>query len=228
MKYKVTNALIAETNNPQILDLAAGFNPRGLTLTRNTEVRYVDLDLPIVTRIKKQIIDRLQKERVIVSVDPTKFHLESGDVLDPEAIARAMGHLTPGSPTTILTEGLLHYFDLEERATLARNIATVLRRSNGGVWITDMPTWEGITERDARHAQTTSVVSRRDVPSNRFGTHEDAKQFFAAHGLALTGLRNFLTVIDELSSPAALDVSREQVETMNRPWSMWTFELAAE
>gem|GEM_PF-3498717 len=225
IRHRVTDHLINEAGNAQILDIAAGLTSRGMHMAQGESVTYVELDLPVISDLKNRVQRQLQRDGTIRRFGRGDLLLEAGDALDPAAVTRAAQHFNPGEPVTVLTEGLLHYLRRDERAALAQNIHGVLQQAGGGVWITDMPTWEGISDHDREMAQHTSDISGRHVPSLRFETHQEAQEFFAQYGLKLEVKRPFLSVIDELESPSEVGATREEVVDVNAPWSMWMFEF---
>jgi O-methyltransferase involved in polyketide biosynthesis len=225
MRHRVTDQLIEESGHGQILDIGAGLTPRGLIMAENPNTTYVELDLPIITELKNIVAAKLAEDGVIDPAARERLHQIAGDGLDLSSIREALHHFDPDKPITVLTEGVMHYLYRPERAALAESVGTVLSHAPGSEWITDMPTWEGITNRDTTMAKVTSQMTGRDVPTLRFETHREAREFFAERGLAVAGLRSFLSVIDDLRAIPTLGLNRADVVNMNRPWSMWRFKL---
>jgi hypothetical protein len=224
IRYLLTTDLIKEEGNKQVLDIGAGLITRGITLTeQDTSIRYVELDLPVMANLKNRVINKMVANDQLAAKS-SNLHIVAGNALDPDSLMQTtQQYFKAGSPMTILTEGVLHYFDHSEKAILANNIRAVLDHSEGGVWITDMPTVEGLREKESIMARTTSVQSGRSVPANRFQTHQEAKDFFADRGLLVRELRPFSSVYDRLTSPShpELNVHRAEVAKANDPWSLW-------
>jgi len=175
-----------------------------------------------MTRLKTNAIDSVPDLHAMVD-GRSNLHFEAGNAIDDGALLHAARHLTPGVPITVVTGGLLHYLNLEERARLARNIGTVLDRAGeGSVWITDMPSWEGITDVDRSVARPTSAQTGRDVAGMRFENNAQASEFFANLGLPeIQARRRFDSVLGQLQAPQRLGISREAVGAKIRPWSLW-------
>lgn len=56
VRYRLGNLLTKGAS--QVLDIAAGLTPRGLTMTtENQNCTYVELDLPIIIKMKKRICE---------------------------------------------------------------------------------------------------------------------------------------------------------------------------
>jgi hypothetical protein len=217
----------------QVLEVASGISPRGLLMTQtDPTLTYVELDLPIMTQLKRMIIDKLT-ESGTVGAASEKHHIVSGSALGRLAMEEASGYLNPDEPVTVTSEGLLHYLNHDEKFILASRIGTLLRRF-GGIWYTDMPHWEGISKINRMMARTTTKQTGRNIPDNRFDNLEDIRYFFSdpALGLEVKGLFSYVepTLVDSLTSPRHPDimVPRDEVERANRPWFKYAIGLKGE
>ena len=79
-------------------------------------------------------------------------------------------------------------------------------------------------ERERGIAQATGAVTGVDVAGNRFDTNEEAAQFFADLGLAVTQRVPFNSIVEDLVSPDRIDVTRDAVREENEPWYIWVLE----
>jgi O-methyltransferase involved in polyketide biosynthesis len=223
VRYRLASNL---TNNAeQVLDIGAGLTPRGLTTTAaNPGKTYVELDLPVTIEMKSSIIQTLEERGL--AHKPDNLHLEAGNGLDADAVHRAASHFDPGKPVAVTTEGVLHYLPNEEKAILAGNIRAVLQ-THSGVWYTDMPIQQGISERDSQMADTTTQQTGRSIAANRFTDESAAREFFAAQGLEVKRLHSYIEpgLIDSLTSPAAVGATHDEIIEANRPWSLWEIGL---
>ena len=131
-RYKLVNHLLRARPVAQVLELAAGFSPRGLNLAGDPSLTYVEMDLPGVIQDKQRIVDALVAHGAIPA--RPNFHLAVGDALSLPDLRAAAGHFA-AQPAAVVNEGLLHYLDRAQRAALAGNVRALLERF-GGVWIT--------------------------------------------------------------------------------------------
>jgi O-methyltransferase involved in polyketide biosynthesis len=225
VRYRLGNQLTQDS--PQVLDVAAGLTPRGLTMTtENPDKVYVEMDLPVMAQLKTEVIADLERQGL--ASKPDNLHIEPGNALDTDSMLNAARHFDSAKPVTVTSEGLLHYLPHSEKAVMAENVRTVLERHGpGSTWYTDMPVQQGITGQDSAMARTTSQQTGRSIAANRFATPEEAKTFFAAHGLEVKRLYPYSdpALINSLTSPAAVGTTLEQVTAENRPWSMYAMEV---
>ena len=135
-RFKIVNHTLNMQQAKQVLEIAAGFSPRGLNMASDASVTYVEVDLPELAVDKRQIIETLVDHARIPALP--NFHLVEGDALNLDDL-RSATRFFADAPIAIVNEGLLGYWDRPERTTFAQNVHTLLERF-GGVWITpDIP-----------------------------------------------------------------------------------------
>lgn len=213
-RYKLTNRLLKEHPTNQILELAAGFSPRGVEMAHDPAMQYVELDLPGVMDEKRIVLQRLIEQGKMPQQG--NLHLEDGNALDAGDIERAVRPFGEG-PVNVINEGLMRYLDFDEKATLAHNIHGLLERF-GGAWITPDISMESadssirdeqMKERNAKMEKLTGVEFFR----NRFKDEEAARKFFGDLGFSVER-HGFIEMAGELTSPKKLDLSPDQVERL--------------
>lgn len=128
---------IAEGRVSQVLEVAAGLSPRGLSFTRqHPELRYIEADLPAMAARKRQALERAGRGR--------DHHVVEVDALaddGPASIAElARRHLDPTRGTAIVTEGLISYFSRPQVEGMWRRFAATLRSFPQGVYFSDLNT----------------------------------------------------------------------------------------
>jgi O-methyltransferase involved in polyketide biosynthesis len=202
-RYKLVNQLISEQNTSQILELASGFSPRGLSMTQASNAEYVELDLPGIISQKRQIFS------IIKQITPQNLHLESGSALDASDITRAAQHFDRDKEIIVVNEGLLRYLNFDEKTALAANVAALLKKFDG-VWITPDVTLSVFTRREGIVEKTKSLTGV-DVNQNAFDDMEGAKAFFDDLGFSID-VHTFSEVRKSLVSPANLSLSENDLD----------------
>ncbi len=203
-RVKLVNRLIKESGVKQMLELAAGFSPRGMDLTKDPSIAYAEMDLPGVMDEKRQIIEALVSQGKLPA--RPNLHCYDGNALNAEDISEATTAFKK-EPVAIVNEGLLTYLDFDEKAKVAKNVHSLLEVF-GGVWITpDLSLWSG------GKAQTVNrkieSVTKIDKQKISFQDEAAARRFFEELGFSVES-HSFREVLDELSSPAGLGLSRER------------------
>lgn len=207
-RYKLVSRLIRENSVHQVLEIATGLSPRGLEMTSDSNVEYVEVDLATMMSHKKKIVGALGSNG--------NLHLEIGNALDLDSLKAAVAVLDQTKPLGIVHEGLLRYFNFDEKAIIARNIHSLLELF-GGVWITPDITLRTVlnvaSTEDRDQIEKVGQLVGINIDQNRFENVDEAQKFF--EDLAFTiERRRFTEVMDELVSPARLGQTRQQVEAL--------------
>lgn len=214
-RYKLINRLIGESGITQILELASGLTPRALEQTEHPAVTYVELELPDLMAVKRNITRRIlqatgQDKR-------SNLFQEDGDALNPIDLRRAARHFGIG-PIVVINEGLMRYLTMDEKAKLARNIRLLLLE-NGGVWVTPDITLRAVLDREDEVApgkrETIERITAMNFTPNQFESVDHAQKFFEKLGFTVQQ-HPFLEVLSELISPKLLQIPPSEVQkTLN-------------
>jgi len=213
-RFKIVDQVLKAHPVDQFLEIAAGFCTRGLELTRDARVKYVEMDLSGVIREKRRIVQSLIAQDKIP--DRPNFHLVAGNALHPTEILAATRFFTD-KPIAVINEGLLPYLNRSERTTLASNVHALLDRF-GGVWVTpdiDIQLPEAPSGKDpsgvrARTAKIESLTGI-DVLKNRFESEEAARAFFEHLGFRVER-HSFLEAADQLALPPHGSLAQKAIE----------------
>lgn len=219
-RYKLTNKLLRENNCKQILEIASGFVPRGLDLTKDESITYVELDLAAVMGQKKLIVNSIINK---LNETPRKnLFLEPGNALNIGDLRLAANHFDKTQPIAIIHEGLLRYIGLEDKGILAKNFKVLLQEF-GGVWITpDIY----IKEREIMKEQNKRVEKLIGIKfdSNRFRNEDAAKSFFESFGFTIER-REFMEIFNELVSPKLLKQTDKEARDLIFPSITYVMRL---
>lgn len=211
-RYKAVNSVLARFGIRQMVELASGLLPRGIAMSENPEVTFVESDLPAMVNRKQQLVRQLIGER-------PNLHFEAIDATHvPSQLPIHANYLNPEQPVAILCEGLLMYLSLVERQQVCANVREMLR-SYGGVWITpDIITLERLelvkdnpAMQQLYHAIAKNT-GRLENPSS-FGTVVHAKQFFQGQGFEIQE-SSLLEFLDELTCLEPLGITPDVVKPL--------------
>lgn len=183
--YKAINSAVNEKGTNQILEIAAGFSPRGLEFTKNPNITYVECDLPLVISKKKLIYKKILSK---TNYGLDNLHLLGMDILKENPLLKLV-KIFKKEPITIISEGLLVYLNHNQKNILARNIYKILSYY-GGLWITsDFPSKERIIF-EARldknvyaRAKNISQAVNNDIQENYFKNEKELVAFFSVNSL---------------------------------------------
>ena len=208
-RYKLAKRLVIENRSTQVLELAAGLTPRGMEMSSDSNIIYVETDFPELIEEKRRMVKKF-------GIDHANLYLEHANALNLYEIMQACRHFDENKPLTIINEGLLRYMTFPEKTQVAKNVHMILEKF-GGVWITP-----DISKK--RSQQDTKVVGHtmRDkmneltginIDNNLFDGEEHAKQFFQDLGF-IVERHSFMEEINSIVSPRILNIPDEKVEAM--------------
>ncbi|BBD69367.1 hypothetical protein NIES4072_33020 [Nostoc commune NIES-4072] len=223
-RYKAINQVIAQYQITQVLELASGLLPRGLLMSSNPNITFIESDLPKMISCKQQLIQQLVVER------PNLYFLEIDATNHPSEFWKSTPLLKAGQPVMILCEGLLTHLTLLEKQLVCANVREILH-SYGGVWITPDFIDTGSLVRSQQDdsdlqklLQTGTNLTGRSLVNNNFGTLDQARQFVYEQGFRVTE-HSMLNVIDELSCLEILGIDPEVVRRMLAAQSVFALTL---
>lgn len=209
-RYKLIDKLLRASGTKQILEVASGLSTRGVAMTADPSITYVEVDLPLMMADKRKIFGELQQRGTLPQ--RPNLHLLDGNAMNIDDLRRATSLFQPHEPIAVLTEGLLRYLTLDEQARYTAHVVDLLK-AFGGIWITPdislrrAPRGDGTTA--TRRTMITQVTGK-DVSANRFRDLAHAVSFFEEKGLRVER-RAFTEVAGELTSPQTLGLSTDDI-----------------
>ncbi len=211
-RYKVTDKIIKEHGIAQVLEIAAGLSPRGLSMTKKPDVIYVATDLPQILEEEKEIVNSILAQ---LNESRPNLHFQAANALDMESLSKAVTFFKKAKSLAILTEGLLPYFTMEEKHTLAKNIHEIFSEYSG-YWITNE-----VWCKDAlrKMSQSAGDVAKKRIEkdqynivsgNNVFSDDDEIKRFFVQEGFKIERYSH-LKIFGELTSVKNLGLSEEEI-----------------
>lgn len=208
-RYKLINKMLALSGITQVLELAAGFSQRGLIFSQKSNTVYVELDLPQMADMKKEVLNGFTQI-------PHNMHIIGGNALRMSDFDKAASFFDSSKPVAVINEGLLRYLNFEEKEQVALNIKKILKKF-GGEWITCDITMKKFLEKQSEsvpgYDATLLKMSGKDFNSQAFGDENHAKQFFEDLGFDIK-MTSFAEIQNELVSPEKVNCPYETVNDM--------------
>ncbi len=205
VRRKLTDRLIDKTGIKQILEIGSGLSTRGLKMTSDESVVYVEFGMPSVMAQKKKIIKSISEEE---AVQPRKnLHLEEGSPLNLTDLIRATRHFDENKPILVINELLMQLLDWGVKEQYAKNIAILLKNFKG-IWITPVAPFRSTDEvsvvKDPWVLKMLDIAGVKE-PEKLFIDKADARRFFDELGFSTNSYTMFLgndgrVTTDELSS----------------------------
>jgi O-methyltransferase involved in polyketide biosynthesis len=227
-RYKSITQIIRTSGAAQMLELACGYSLRGLDLTRDGSLCYVETDLPEVVATKLELLDELRRRHGIA---PSPLHIvAAADALDLEQLRKAAAACDRARPLMVLCEGLVGYLTRAETRRLAENVRALLDNFGGGWWI--VPDFAFKTEiqnlppERIRLREAITGVTQRQLDASAFEDAGDLTAFLHRVGFAV----RVCSQVDEtpsFSTIAALDLSPAVIERLRSVLRVWVMSRCA-
>jgi O-methyltransferase involved in polyketide biosynthesis len=205
-RYKAIEQVRAQFNHTQILEFASGLLPRGMILSENPEIAFIESDLGVMLQQKQQLVHRIIGDR-------TNLHFIEIDATDNMNALSLSEYFRSDRPVTVLCEGLLMYLTLAEKQRVFANVKTILQ-TYGGVWITSDFTTKEIGQMRRRDPVIRQVFDKiatsthRTFAENEFDDLDHAYRFAQEQGFQVESF-NMAEVIDRLKCLSTLGIDRE-------------------
>jgi O-methyltransferase involved in polyketide biosynthesis len=223
-RYKAINQVMSQYPITQILELASGFLPRGLAMTENPCITFIESDLPAMIERKQHLLQELCVER------PNLHLLEIDATSRPSQLIRSADYFKDEQPVMILCEGLLMYLTHEEKQKVCANVREMLEHF-GGIWITsDFASTIGLRQAQRldvnlqKRMEKVTHLTGRSLADNAFETHEQARQFARKEGFRITEF-SALEIRNQLSCLKILNIDPETVNRMLETHSVFALTL---
>jgi O-methyltransferase involved in polyketide biosynthesis len=230
-RYKSMISAIRKSGIKQILELASGLSFRGLVMTNDPSIVYVETDLPSLATEKRSIISQSPEMKNCMA--RSNLFLEQVNAVSADEIDSALKHFDPNLPVAVIHEGLYMYLSREEKKKLAENIQYVLQRF-GGVWITPDFMIDSEARQSINHPKAVAIMEHmtkmiaqltsRDLSQDQFKDQSDLSNFLNSIGFKLHSNPQ----IDgsyTLSSLKNHPMNDEHFSLLQKSLHLWTLEL---
>lgn len=130
-RHVMIDRLVAAAGCGQVLELAAGLSRRGVTVSADPAIRYLEVDLPAMIAHKRRLLARSPRGRAIAARPNLVLIGHDVTTLDLD------GALAPG-PVCVVAEGLLMYLDAPAQQGLWRRLAALCAGRPGSAVVFDL------------------------------------------------------------------------------------------
>jgi len=178
---KVMREVVENEKIHNIIEVASGNSSHGLEESENGNITFIETDLSKMISEKKEKVSEILKG---IKEERKNLHFASADALKKEEMLAIVNLVFDNSPIMVINEGLLSYFDTEDKAKIVKNIKAKLEK-RGGVWITAdicarFPSPSGIDMKTI--FRDLEKVTERKITGNAFVYIEESVAFFEDFG----------------------------------------------
>jgi O-methyltransferase involved in polyketide biosynthesis len=223
-RYKSIAAWLRGSGLRQVLELGAGLSPRGMALTADPHLTYIETDRREVADVKRELLNSIVRRRRVLPRD--NLRVMAADALEPADLHAAARKFRPREPLAIVHEGLLPFLSSGETERVARNIHALLGEF-GGAWVTPDFTLKGDEAAAAGRERSFQIImaeaSDRTIYNNAFDSMEHLRDYYRALGFQVEVFSQlYLATI--LASPARLRLPADVLEEARPRLRLWVLK----
>jgi O-methyltransferase involved in polyketide biosynthesis len=227
-RYKSVTEIIRKSGVSQVLELACGYSLRGLDLTRDGSLCYVETDLRDVIATKVELLDQVRRRHELGR--SSRHIVTAADALDRDELRTATSALDRARPLLVLCEGLIGYLTREETRRVAENVRALLGDFSGGSWVVPDFAFEtelqNLPPERIRLREAITGVTQRQLDASAFADPDDLSAFLRGVGFDV----RVCSQVDEtpsFSTIAVLGLSPAVIERLRSVMRVWVMTPAA-
>lgn len=228
IRYKGLMREIRNSGCSQVLELASGISLRGLAMTSDPNLTYIESDLPGITREKLGIVEAITGQSA-ATIRPN-LHFVAANVLENAELDAVTAILDPAKPVAVVHEGLLQYFSRAEKIQATRNIKAILKRF-GGVWITPdfdfrttLAEWGKMGGEASKMLEAIAEATGRAMLSEAFENEKEFVAFLASEGMKGERIPQWDPTMHVSSEPTS-GIAPEVMQTLKQGLHLWKIRL---
>ena len=221
IRHKSIEEVIRRRDMRQVLELASGLSFRGLSMSQNQDIAYIETDLEELTNEKRILVSRLKQKYSLAT--NSNFCLTTANALDMHQLQSAIQHFHKDRPVAVVNEGLLPYLTAGEIELVARNIRAILAQC-GGIWITpDFSLKENYSQVPAQRIRVRDAIAEltgRQLHRNIFDNEKHLDSFLDKMGLHAEALHQ-TDLVSSVVSIGALHLPGNFLDKVKQQLNLW-------
>ncbi len=221
VRYKSVTAAIQRSGCRQVLELASGLSMRGLAMSQDADVNYIESDLTGISAEKAQIIAILRTRYGLT--DHRNLSFPVINAIEMSQLREGVKTLRPDAPLAVVNEGLFPYLSPVEMQDVARNIRELLLEFNG-CWITPDFSIRGevteVSEQQRKFRRIVSAATDRPMYSNAFDSLDELETFLGRVGFKAV-VSNALGDVPEPVSMRVLGLPSSLLTPLRSGFRLW-------
>jgi len=221
-RHKAISSMIQRVNPRQVLEIGAGLSPRGLTLSADGSIFYVETDLEDMIGEKRALLAALMRRYRLQARN--NLRNVAADALECDQLLAAAKYFKSGQRLLVVHEGLLQYFSSSETEHIVRNIHHLLGKF-GGVWITpdfSLKTDSAhISDQQKHFRAVLADATDRTLYNNAFDSIEHLREYFRGLGFHIEVFSQ-LYLAPDLVSPTRLRLDPAIVDELRPRLRLWS------
>jgi O-methyltransferase involved in polyketide biosynthesis len=226
VRYKSVTAAIERSGCRQVLELASGLAMRGLVMSQDADVNYIESDLAGISAEKAQLIAILRERYGLA--DHHNLSFPAVNAVEMSQLREAVKSLRPDAPLAVVNEGLFPYLSPAEMEEVSRNIRDLLLEF-GGCWITPDFSIRGevthVSDQQREFRRIVAAATDRSMYNNAFDSLDQLEAFLGRMGFEAV-VSNPLDDVPEPVSMRVLGLPSSLLASLRSSARLWVLTPA--
>lgn len=226
-RYYSLNDAISNIDNAFIVEIASGLSPRSLEFSNKRNIIYLETELKGLIELKRKILTKIINQKNL-DVDNLFFlDINPLEKKDMDKIGKIYSEKGKGKKLVVIHEGLLMYFDKEEKRKFRDNINYLFQTySKEGLWLTS--DFSRLKKKNNKKGSENirdkiSKVTKREF--DYFGSEEETKKFLK-EGEFKSEIMPNRKVIEKLIDKKSLQSNKDAILESSSQYRVWKITLS--
>lgn len=225
-RYYSLNDAISNIDNAFIVEIASGLSPRSLEFSNKRNIIYLETELKGLIELKREILTEIINQKNLNANNLFFLDINPLEKKDMDKIGKLYSEKGKSKKLVIIHEGLLMYFDKEEKRRFRDNINYLFQTySKEGLWLTS--DFSRLKKKDNKKGSENirdkiSKVTKREF--DYFESEEKTKKFLKKGGFKSIILSNE-KIIKDIIKIKSLQFNQEDILKSSKGYRIWKIQL---
>lgn len=226
-RYYSLNDALSDIDNVFIVEIASGLSPRSLEFLNKKNTTYIETELKGLIDLKEKILSEIIKQKNLDANNLLFLDINPLEKEDMDKIGKIYSEKGKGKKLVVIHEGLLMYFDKEEKKIFRDNIKYLFQTySKEGLWLTS--DFSRLKKKDNKKGSENirdkiSKVTKREF--NYFKSEKETKEFLKKAGFKSEILSN-KKIIEKLIEKKSLQLNKDAILESSNQYRIWKIKLS--
>jgi len=227
-RYHSLNDALSKIDDMFIVEMASGLSPRSLEFLSKKNIIYIETELKGLINLKKNILKEIIHKKKLNDGNLFFVAINPLEKKDMDKLGKLYLEKGKRKKLIIIHEGLLMYFDKNEKKRFRDNVKYLLENyAEKGLWLTSdfsrikKKKDEILGKENIR--DKISKITKRDF--DYFESEEEAKKFLKDAGFKSEILSNE-EIVNKLIEKKSLQFNKDAILNSSKDYRIWKIRLS--
>jgi len=227
-RYYSLNESLSKIDDAFIVEIASGLSPKSLEFSNKEKIIYVETELKGLINLKEKILKEVILQKKLDNRNLFFMAINPLEKKDMDKIGRVYLKKGKNKKIIIIHEGLLMYFDKNEKKIFRNNIRYLFETySKKGLWLTSdfsriQKKKDEILGKENIREKISKITKRK---FDYFESEEETKDFLKEGGFESEVISNG-KVISNLIEKKSLQFNKNSILDSSKGYRIWRIKLS--